>query len=133
MYKRQANTFSASNVFRFGGHQVNLDQDWYAITVPAGMSLRAEIIEGGAETCDGLNVDSRLTLYTSGGVLLSDDDDSGRGSCSRIDGTGTIPVNPSAHALAAGVYYLQVRASALASLGFEGQFDYRLAVTLRAP
>jgi cysteine-rich repeat protein len=121
----------APDVFIFGGHQINTDVDYYAVNVPPGRSLRAEIIEGGAETCEALSVDSRLTLYTSGSALLANDDDSGRGYCSLIDGTGTSPLHPGAKALPGGTYLLQVRASPLSQTNAMGQFDYRLVVTIR--
>ena len=66
---------------------------------------------------------------------LVDDDDQGRGYCSKIDGSGTTGANAGAHNLTAGIYYLQVRASSFSGTqtGPDGQFDYRLAVTVRAP
>ncbi|AKT39081.1 uncharacterized protein CMC5_032280 [Chondromyces crocatus] len=128
-----ANNLPGSNVFIWGGHMVTSDSDYYAITVPlSGMSLVAEVIEGGSVTCESQLVDSRLTLYNASGTQLVDDDDDGRGYCSKIDGTGATGQDTSAHNLAAGVYYLQVRASSAASSA-ASQFDYRLAVTLRSP
>ena len=47
-----------TDVFILGGHQANLDLDTFAITVPAGASIRAEIIEGGAETCESIGIDA---------------------------------------------------------------------------
>ena len=129
------NVSGGVDVFVFGDHQVGADQDWYAITVPAGASIRAEVIEGStAETCEGLGIDSRLTLYNAGGTQLVDDDDDGRGFCSAIDGTGTgvAAADSGARNLAAGTYYLQVRASGSAS-ATGAQFDYRLVVTVRTP
>ncbi len=101
--------------------------------MPAGRSLRAEIIEGDAETCESSDVDSYLTLFDANGVTLGFDDDSGRGFCSRIDGTGSSPADAYAHDLAAGTYYLLVEASpsAQGAADTAGQFAYRLAVTLR--
>jgi cysteine-rich repeat protein len=130
----QTDFLPGSDVFVFGNHQQNLDSDVYAVTVPAGKSLRAEVIEGStAETCESNGVDSRLTLYGPTGTLLVDDDDDGRGYCSLIDGTGATAQDNGAKGLAAGTYYLQVRASSLTSAqtGPGGQFDYRLAVTIR--
>jgi cysteine-rich repeat protein len=129
----QTDVLPGSDVFIFGSHQVQTDSDYFAITVPAGKSVRAEVIEGGAETCESNEVDSRLTLYGPTLTQLADDDDTGRGYCSVIDGTGAAPVHAGAKALPAGTYYLQVRASSLTSAqtGTPGQFDYRLAVTLR--
>ncbi len=127
------NVSGGNNVFVLGGHQVSTDIDFYAVTVPAGASIRAEVIEGGAETCESNGVDSRLTLFDAAGTQLVDDDDDGRGYCSAIDGTGATPLDPGAKALAAGTYYLVARASSLSQSGAAGQFDYRLVVTVRSP
>ncbi|MCC6556406.1 MAG: DUF4215 domain-containing protein [Polyangiaceae bacterium] len=128
----QANPLSGSNVYLYGTHQVNTDADYFEIVVPAsGLSLVAETIEGGAETCESNGVDSRLTLYDAAGVQLADDDDTGRGYCSKLDGSGTTPLDSGAHDLAAGTYYLQLRASSAAQSNANGQFDYRLVVLLR--
>jgi cysteine-rich repeat protein len=129
----EADPLSGSDVFVFGNHQVQAESDYFAIVVPAGKSLRAEIIEGAAETCESMEVDSRLTLYGPTLTQLVDDDDEGRGYCSLIDGTGAAPLDAAAKALPAGVYYLQVRASSsgVTQGGTRGQFDYRMAVTLR--
>ncbi|APR78028.1 Multiple EGF-like-domain protein 3 precursor [Minicystis rosea] len=129
----QATALPGTEMYVLGGHLTNSDADYFAVTVPAGASIRAEVIEGAAETCESLEVDSRLTLYSAAApsTALADDDDNGRGSCSLLDGTGTTPLHTAAHNLAAGVYYLQVRASVLASSGTTGQFDYRLVVTIR--
>ncbi|WP_434427149.1 DUF4215 domain-containing protein [Nannocystis pusilla] len=130
------NIQSGSDVLVYGDHSVNTDSDFYRIDVPvSGSSLRLEIIEGDRtiETCENLGVDSRLTLYNAQGVQLVDDDDEGRGYCSMIDGTGSTPLDAGAHNLAAGTYYVQVRASTLSQNGAAGQFIYRLAATVRTP
>ncbi|MFT3771987.1 MAG: pre-peptidase C-terminal domain-containing protein [Minicystis sp.] len=120
-------------MYVLGGHLTNSDSDFYAITVPAGASVRAEIIEGGSETCESNDIDSRLSFYNTANTStpLTEDDDNGRGYCSLLDGTGGTPSNPPAHNLAAGTYYLQVRASVVSQSGTAGQFDYRLVVTIR--
>jgi len=121
-----------SEVFVLGNHQQNLDSDIFAVIVPAGRSLRAETIEGStAETCESNGVDSRLTLYNPAGTQIVDDDDAGRGFCSMIDGTGVTPLHAGAKNLPGGTYYLQVRASSFSQSGVNGQFDYRLAITVR--
>jgi len=126
-----ANALPGPEAVVLGDHSLNPDQDWYAITIgPHGGSVRAEIVEGGGETCEALGIDSRLTLYDANGVALVDDDDTGRGYCSLIDGTGTTPAKPAAHNLAPGTYYLQVRASSFAIGNSAGQFAYRLAVNV---
>jgi len=128
----EANPFPGSNVYIFGGHQVNTDSDFFAITVPAdGMSVVAEIIEGGAETCESNGIDSRLTLVNTAGTEIANDDDAGRGYCSKIDGSGTAPLHAGAHNLTAGTYYLHVRASTAAQANANGQFDYRLVAVVR--
>jgi cysteine-rich repeat protein len=123
------------NVFIAGDHSVNTDSDFYAITVPAGKAIRAEIIEGNraVETCEALGVDSRLTLFSAAGVQLVDDDDDGRGFCSLIDGTGTTPLDSAAknNTGADAVFFLQVRASGFSQAGAAGQFIYRLALSVR--
>jgi hypothetical protein len=108
------------------GDIVGSDADWYAITLPATLSIRAEILEGAAgaaSTCESFNLDSFLDLIDSTGNTLISSDDDGRGFCSVIDGTGSAPRDTEAHNLAAGTYYLQVT-------GFS-DFAYRLAVTIR--
>ncbi len=128
----QANAFTGSDGFVLGHHLVNTDEDWYAITVPAGSSIRAATLEGGGEPCTTSGqIDTRLTLYDAALTQLADDDNAGGfASCSRIDGFGASPANPGAGGLAAGTYYLQVRAAAGAQSGGAGQFDYRLFVTV---
>lgn len=130
------NIQNGSDLLVFGDHSVNADSDFYRIDVPvSGSSLRLEVIEGDRtiETCESLGVDSRLTLYNAQGVQLVDDDDEGRGYCSMIDGTGSVPLDAGAHNLAAGTYFVQVRASTLSQANAAGQFIYRLAATVRKP
>ncbi len=106
----QGNAVAGGDVFVFGGHQVDADLDYFAITVPAGKSIRAEVVEGSAaETCESNGVDSYLTLFNAGGTSLVTDNDDGRGFCSMIDGTGNAPRDSGAHGLPGGVYYLQVK------------------------
>lgn len=129
-----ATPMAGSDVVILGSHQVNVDADHFAVTVPEGWSIRAEVIEGSlAETCESGGIDSELALLNAVGTIVASADDGGRGFCSMLDGTGTAPFNSGAHGLAAGTYYLRVKASAFAQMGAAGQFDYRLAVTLRAP
>jgi len=126
-----ATALPGNDVFIAGGHQALGDLDFYAITVPVGGgSIRAEVVEGNAETCESLDLDSYLTLFNAAATSLVTNEDSGRGYCSLIDGTGATPVDTGAHNLAAGTYYLQVKDSTLAT-GTQGLFDYRLAVTVR--
>ncbi|MFL5321649.1 MAG: DVUA0089 family protein [Myxococcaceae bacterium] len=137
----QANVISPSNnVYVFGGHLTNSDTDVWQLNVPAGKSLRAELIEGDTtETCESDGIDSQLELLSSTGAVLvtaTDADDSGRGYCSMMDGTGPASVaeHPGANALAGGTYYLRVKAyhsSNTAPANPDGQFNYRLVVTVR--
>jgi len=128
-----SNTLTGRETFVLGGHQVVTDLDWFAITgITAGQSIRAETIEGNAETCELLDVDSSLTLFGANGTNLGNDGDDGRGYCSCIDGTGATPRDSFAHNLLSGTYYVQVKSfSAVAQTG--NQFDYRLAITIRNP
>jgi cysteine-rich repeat protein len=129
----QANVITGRDVFVLGGHQVISDTDFYAITVPQGGSVRAEIIEGNAETCESQGVDSFVSLLNAAGTVLTSDDLQGRGFCSLIDGTGAATsIDPGAHNLDAGTYYLKVEAANQSNMN-SAQFDYRLAITIRTP
>ncbi|MCK6551222.1 DVUA0089 family protein [Myxococcota bacterium] len=126
-----ANAGLGTYTFVFGDHAVAADSDYYAITVPQGASVRAEVIEGSraTETCESLGIDSYLTLYgTDGTTSLATDDDDGRGWCSQIDGTGTTVLDAGAANLAAGTYYLRVHSN---STSAAGQFVYRLVLVVR--
>jgi hypothetical protein len=133
----QANPEAGTELFVCGDHQNPADVDVYAVTVPAGKSLRAEVVEVAATapgyvacSTSATNLDSFLTLYDPTFTAIASDDDSGRGDCSQIDGTGTSPAQSGAHHLAAGTYYLAVQKSPLAT-PTGAVFDYCLAVTLR--
>ncbi len=123
-----------NDVYVFGNHMSFEDADVYSITVPPGGRIRAEIIEGdrASETCEGNSVDSFLTVFDQNGVLINSDDDTGRGFCSLIDGTGSAPLDPAARNGTADpqIFYVMVTASTLASTS-GGQFVYRLQVTIR--
>lgn len=123
--------FSTDLVVR-GNHPAAPDSDVFAFTVPHGGSVRAELLEGdrAAESCESQGVDSRVTLYSPLFLVLADDDDSGRGFCSLLDGTGPSPKDPGAAWLPAGTYYLQVRSSPFASPA-SAQFHYRLSIVVR--
>jgi cysteine-rich repeat protein len=128
----QADALPGVDTYIFGGHQTGTDDDYFAITVPAGKSVRAEIIEGStAETCESDGIDSQLTLYDASALQLANQDDNGRGFCSLIDGTGSSPANAGAHNLAAGAYYIKVSATNFPFDPADTEFDYRLVVTIR--
>jgi cysteine-rich repeat protein len=124
------------NVYAFGNHIDTEDVDVYAISVPGGMGIRAEIVEGDRvmETCESNGIDSRLTLFDSAGTQLADNDDSGRGFCSLIDGTGggtgVAPLHPLArnNSSASQIFYVMAWRSDLAA-GTQQVFSYRLQVT----
>lgn len=137
-----------TNVFVLGDHTFGApdggpgigDRDFYAITVPQGASIRAEVIEGDTDpnkTCESGNLDSQLTLFAPDGTtVLSTDDDDGRGFCSLLDGTGANgpPLNSASHGLAAGTYFLEVReADTESATQPDDIFRYRLVVTVRIP
>jgi cysteine-rich repeat protein len=131
-----ATPIAGSEVVVQGEHLLGDDTDFYALTLPAGASLRAEIIEGGeagAEACEGFDLDSYLTLYDAEGLTLGTDDDGGRGYCSSFDGVGAIPASPFAHLLPGGLYFLAVEASPSAQAPGDsaGQFAYRLVLSTR--
>ena len=129
-----ADLVNGREVYVFGDHTLAGDVDVYAITVPGGTRLRAEIIEGdrAIETCESNGIDSRLTLFNQAGVQLVDDDDDGRGFCSLIDGTGASPLDAAARnaTTAPQTFYLMVRQSGSAA-GAGMNFIYRLQVSLR--
>jgi cysteine-rich repeat protein len=128
-----ADVLSPLDSFITGSHQTAADVDFFKLTIPVGSSgsLRAEIVEGALETCESGGMQSRLTLFDAGSNQLADDDaGQGRGLCSLLDGTGTAPLHPGAHDLAAGTYFLRVAAASAAS-GPAAQFDYKIAVTVR--
>ena len=127
-----ANAISSGS-FVFGNHTTEDDVDWFAVNVPAGKSVQAELVEGDTlETCESNGIDSEIYLVApDGSTVLDSDDDSGRGFCSNMDGTGASPHDPGAHNLAAGTYYVRVERSDLASADQSRLFTYRLAVRVK--
>jgi cysteine-rich repeat protein len=125
------NLVAGNDVFVSGNHTQFADSDFYAITVLAGGRIRARILEGTdpSETCAGLHIDARLTLYDQNGAVLADDGF----YCATIDGTGLFPSHPGARN-ASGVaqtYYLQVRTDASSPSYPNAFFNYRLQLTIR--
>jgi cysteine-rich repeat protein len=128
-----ANPFTLPNGFVSGNLSSATDIDFYKVTIPGNTprSVRAELLEGGAQSCDDGEIQSRLTLFTAEADLLADDDTGlGRGLCSLLDGTGMAAVQPKAHDLLPGAYYLRVMAGTGAPIA-KAQFEYRLALTVR--
>src|ERR1051325_9635351 len=71
-----ATPLPGSDVVIAGSHQVSTDKDYYAITIPfPGASVRAEVIEGGAITCESLLIDSKVGLHNALDQDLTGDDD----------------------------------------------------------
>ncbi len=125
-----ADGLTGVDTFVTGRISTDTDVDSYRITVPEGASLRAEILGVGAVHCDDLSMDSHVTLLDASGNALATDDDGGSGFCSLVNGIGSSPDDAGASNLAAGTYYLQVKASAGAS-STDTIFDYRLSVSVR--
>ncbi|MFS8068731.1 MAG: DUF4215 domain-containing protein, partial [Byssovorax sp.] len=121
-----------------GDHTVVTDLDWYQLTLPAPMSIRAETIEGDLptgpapynETCESNGIDTTIYLLNAAGTQLTSDGDTGRGYCSQIDGTGASPSNAGARNLAAGTYYIRVESYDTTAVA-GNQFKYRLSVVAR--
>ncbi|WP_437979060.1 DVUA0089 family protein [Sorangium sp. So ce295] len=95
------------------------DVDVIAVTVPGPRStLHANVIDNGTNACQQGQIDSYIEILGEDGTtVLASDDDSGVGNCSYASLTD----------LAAGTYYVRVRA---ASLVPDATFFYRLNVTL---
>lgn len=106
------------------------DVDYFRITVPQGKSLRAEVIEGGTQSCSLGEMDPTLALFNASGTLLASDDLGGRGDCPLIDGTGPVPRDSGASTLPAGTYFLRVQPFATTNSTLH-TFDYRLSITIR--
>jgi len=101
--------------------------DYFSFTLAHSGSARIETAEAaGGATCESNLVDTGIELLAPDGttVLVNDDDD-GRGRCSRIDGTGSVPQDAGAANLAPGTYYVRVRRVA------DPAFTYRLQITVR--
>jgi cysteine-rich repeat protein len=122
---------AGTELFVSGAHVFGGDDDWFALTLPAGAkSVRLETVEGNAVSCESQTVDTLIELYSPTGTLLGTDDDDGRGYCSALDGTGAAPRDPGLHNLPAGTYYVRVAQSTLAD-STQGTFSYRVQVTIR--
>lgn len=98
------------------------DQDWYAVEVTAGKPTVVAETRGANGAACGTTVETIVELYAPDGTTLveSNDDASGIGACSRIDGRGQ---NTGARDLAPGTYFLRVR-----ELGNDSTTRYTLTV-----
>jgi cysteine-rich repeat protein len=125
------NLVGATGAYVLGDHLLDTDLDVHAITVPPGARIRAEVVEGNTETCESNGVDSRLILFDQLGNTLASDESDGRGFCSKIDGTGTTPLDALARNNTATnqTYYLMIQGSPLGNIA-QKQFRYRLQVSL---
>ncbi len=131
------NMSSTMDGWMSGDHQLEGDTDVFAVTLPPGKGLRAEVIEGdrATETCESRELDSLLTLYDADWNPLVSNDDGGRGYCSRIDGLGGLSTQE-AYSMARNpgvtprVMYLRITRST-SGLTTPAQFVYRLLITIR--
>jgi cysteine-rich repeat protein len=106
------------------------DQDFYAVTVPAGASLRVETFDiTGAPDC--LFTDTVVELLdTDGTTELARDDDGGVSYCSHIEPA----YHPGAAGLAGGTYYVRVKEWSDWGDGPGDQAGtYRVVLTLLVP
>jgi hypothetical protein len=132
----EANAVVGSDVYVSGFMPVFGDEDFFAVTVPEGASIRAEVIEGSqspAPPCfSGFWSVGALTLHDSSGAPLVNAYNNGRLRCPLIDGTGTAPADAAAHALPAGTYFL---AAAFYHTGPGSPTDsyYRLVIRVVLP
>jgi len=129
------NLQTSNHAYVFGDHQLTGDADVYAITVPPLAAIHLETIEGNraVETCEGLSVDTRITLFDSTATQVVDVDDLGRGFCTLVDGTGSVPLHAGLRNFtnAPQTYYIMVRESAFPINPADTQFVYRLTVDFR--
>jgi len=113
----QASTLTGSSFF--GTVSGSGDSDFVAVTVTnAGSTISASIFDFGDGGCPYGEVDSFLEIRgTNGNTVLTSDDNSGDGLCSKAVASG----------LAAGKYYVVVKAAAGAN---PATFGYKLFVSV---
>jgi hypothetical protein len=132
----EANAVVGSDVYVSGFMPVFGDNDFFAVTVPEGASIRAEVIEGSqspAPPCfSSFWSVGALTLHDPSGAPLVNAYNNGRFDCPLIDGTGTAPADAAAHALPAGTYFL-VAGFYHTGPGSPTDSNYRLVIRVVAP
>ncbi len=95
------------------------DQDWYAITVPAGARLGAFTHRGAIDQCE-TNLQSIVEVHGASGLLATDTAD-GAGTCSAV-------YRSEAGVLTAGTHWIRVR-----GVNASISFDYVLSIELQQP
>lgn len=104
------------------------DVDLYAVEVPAGRALRAEVIPTNAATsCDGF--DARVALLDDAGTEVVANH-SQIDACAFVDGTGELPRHPAA-TNAGGETRRMVVAVTTATVSASADLPYRIALTVR--
>jgi cysteine-rich repeat protein len=119
-----ANTFSAIQINNKinGFIKPSADKDFYSFVVPANTlgTITATTIDNFlGVTCTSKTVDTFLTLYTAASVTITsnDDVDASTNYCSTLTASSLVP----------GTYYIEVKASSLASIT---TFAYTLQANL---
>lgn len=98
------------------------ENDVFAVDVPAGGSIRAELLTAGGGTCPAGTLASELQLLGTDGVVVRGEGAVRTGACPSIDATDTF-----ARALPSGRYFVRIYAL---NETVERPFDYQLRVTL---
>lgn len=105
----------------FGAIYPEFDEDWVSITVPGPSStLTAEVADVGNDDCPFLVIDSEVEIFGTNGVSsLAFNDDGPLDYCSITSASG----------LAAGTYFVRVRASQ--QFAIDQVFLYKLLLTVQ--
>jgi hypothetical protein len=120
------------------GYRSADDVDYFSFSAPGNSLIRAEIVSDRTDTsCSGNAIKSKLELIQlveANGTLtekpLAQDNNSGLGNCSLIDGTGTVPRHPTAkNATDKEANYL-LGVSGIESLS---TFGYKLVISISTP
>jgi hypothetical protein len=131
----EATAVVGSDIWVSGAMAVFGTPDFFAVTLPEGASIRAELIEGPqspAPPCFSAFYSVRtLVLHDPDGAPLVTAFQNGRLNCPLIDGTGTLPADAEAHTLPAGTYFLAAHFDNFTGQGTDS--TYRLVVRVLAP